>query len=71
VIGANAVLAGKLSVGDDAVVAPNSLVIHDVPQSSVMMGVPAKCFSKAGSRDIVPPQIDYPIVRRKERQAPL
>jgi len=60
VIGANAVLAGKLSVGDDAVVAPNSLVIYDVSESSVMMGVPAKCFSKAGSRDIIPPQIDYP-----------
>lgn len=62
-IGANAVLAGKLSVGDDAVVGPNSLVIYDVSQSSVVMGVPAKCFSKAGSRDIVPPQIDYPIIR--------
>jgi len=48
----NAVLAGKLSVGDDAIIAPNSLVIYDVAESSVMMGVPAKCFSKAGSRDI-------------------
>jgi len=51
-IGANAVLAGKLSVGDDAVIAPNSLVIYDVTEASIMMGVPAKCFSKAGSRDI-------------------
>jgi len=66
VIGVNAVLAGKLSVGNDAVVAPNSLVIYDVAESSVMMGVPAKCFSKAGSRDIVPPQIEYPIIRRGE-----
>ena len=46
----NAVLVGKLSVGDDAVIAPNSLVIYDVPESSVMMGVPAKRFT--GSRDI-------------------
>jgi serine O-acetyltransferase len=46
----NAVLVGKLSVGDDAVIAPNSLVIYDVSESSVMMGVPAKCFK--GSRDI-------------------
>lgn len=65
-IGANAVLAGKLSVGDDAVIAPNSLVIYDVSESSVMMGVPAKCFSKAGSRDIVPPEIVYPIDPRRE-----
>jgi len=48
----NAVLAGKLSVGDDAVIAPNSLVIYDVTEASIMMGVPAKCFSKAGSRDM-------------------
>jgi serine O-acetyltransferase len=68
-IGANAVLAGKLSVGDDAVIAPNSLVIYDVSESSVMMGVPARCFSKAGSRDIVPPEIDYPIIRSGESRA--
>jgi len=66
VIGANAVLVGKLSVGDDAVIASNSLVIYDVSESSVMMGVPAKCFSKAGSFDILPPQIDYPIIRSGE-----
>jgi serine O-acetyltransferase len=68
-IGANAVLAGKLSVGDDAVVGPNSLVIYDVSESSVVMGVPAKCFSKAGSRDMVPPEIDYPIIRSGESRA--
>src|SRR3984957_4995360 len=39
VIGIKAVLAGKLSVGDDAVIAPNSLIIHDVSESSVMMGL--------------------------------
>jgi serine O-acetyltransferase len=46
----NAVLVGKLSVGDDAVIAPNSLVIYDVSEASVVMGVPAKRFE--GSRDI-------------------
>ena len=65
---ANVVLAGKLSVGDDVVIAPNSLVICDVSESSVMMGVPAKCISKAGSRDIIPPEIDYPIIWRGESQ---
>jgi serine acetyltransferase len=47
---ANAVLVGKLLVGDDAVIAPNSLVIDDVSEASVMMGVPARCFR--GSRDL-------------------
>jgi serine acetyltransferase len=65
-IGANAILAGKLLVGDDAVIAPNSLVIYDVSASSVMMGVPAKCFSNAGSRDIIPPEPDYSIFRSRE-----
>ena len=46
----NAVLVGKLLVGDDAIIAPNSLVIYDVSESSVMMGVPARRFR--GSRDI-------------------
>jgi len=48
----NAVLVGDLSVGDDAVIAPNSLVIYDVPEASVMMGVPARPFRKAGFRDM-------------------
>jgi len=68
-IGTKAVLVGKLSVGDDAVISANSLIIDDVSESSVMMGVPAKCFSKAGSREIVPPQIDYPSLRRGESPA--
>jgi serine O-acetyltransferase len=58
VVGANAVLAGKISIGDDAVIAPNSLVIYDVSQSSVMMGVPAKCYSKAGSRELLSGYVD-------------
>jgi len=48
----NSVLVGKFSVGDDAVIAPNSLVIYDVPEASVMMGVPAKRFRTPGFRDI-------------------
>ena len=64
VIGVKAVVVGKLSVGDDAVVGPNSLVIYDVSESSVMMGVPAKCFGKAGSRDMIHAQTDYSIIRR-------
>jgi serine O-acetyltransferase len=56
---ANAVLVGKLLVGDDAVIAPNSLVIYDVAEASVMMGVPAKCFR--GSRDLFVHRLpDYP-----------
>ena len=52
-VGPNAILDGKITIGDNAVIAPNTLVIHDVSESSVMMGVPAKCFSKAGSHGII------------------
>jgi serine O-acetyltransferase len=56
---ANAVIVGKLLVGDDAIIAPNSLVIYDVSESSVMIGVPARCFR--GSRDMfVHYTPDYP-----------
>ena len=56
---ANAVIVGKLLVGDYAIIAPNSLVIYDVSESSVMIGVPARCFR--GSRDMfVHYTPDYP-----------
>jgi serine O-acetyltransferase len=65
----NAVLVGKLSVGDDAIIAPNSLVIYDVSESSVMMGVPARCFR--GSPDMfVHRTPDYPEGRVAHVDAP-
>lgn len=35
-------LYGTLTVGDDAVIAPNSVVIKDVPANAIVSGVPAK-----------------------------
>ncbi|MDO9710390.1 serine O-acetyltransferase [Paracraurococcus lichenis] len=50
-LGANAILAGKLEVGDDAVIAANSLITRDVPQKAVMVGNPAQIVSYKGSAD--------------------
>ena len=33
---------GKVTIGDYAIVAPNSVVIKDVPSKAVVSGVPAK-----------------------------
>lgn len=35
-------LYGSVSVGDNAVIAPNSVVIKDVPANAIVSGVPAK-----------------------------
>jgi serine O-acetyltransferase len=48
-IGPGAVVAGKVTVNDDAVVAANSLLVQDAPQRGVMIGVPARLVSKHGS----------------------
>ena len=41
-IGCNASVLGKITVGDGARIAANSLVITDVPPGAVAMGVPAR-----------------------------
>jgi len=41
-IGCNASILGKVTIGDGARIAANSLVIADVPAGAVAMGVPAR-----------------------------
>lgn len=54
-IGANAVVAGRIRVGDDAVVGANSLVTTDVPPHTTVVGVPARVVSDAGSAEYLSP----------------
>jgi len=54
-IGANAVVAGKISIGDDAVIAANSLVISDVAAGTTVMGVPAQIKNTNGSEAYLDP----------------
>ncbi len=49
-IGANAVIAGKLKVGDDVLVGANSLVVSDVPNHCTILGVPAEVISETSSK---------------------
>jgi serine O-acetyltransferase len=48
-VGPGAVVAGGVTLGDDAAVGANSLVIRDVPPRSVVLGVPARLVSRQGS----------------------
>lgn len=52
-MGANAVLAGKITVGDNAVVGACSLVTSDVNTCAVVVGVPAKEVSLKGSEGYI------------------
>lgn len=48
-VGPGAVVAGAITVGDDAAVGANSLVVRDVPPRGVVVGVPARLVSRRGS----------------------
>jgi len=41
-IGVGVCILGAITIGDDAVIAANSLVIRDVPPGALVMGVPAR-----------------------------
>lgn len=48
-VGPGAVIAGSVTIDDDAVVGANSLLVRDVPARGVMIGVPARLVSRKGS----------------------
>jgi serine O-acetyltransferase len=48
-VGPGAVIAGEVTVGDDASVGANSLLVRDVPSRGVVLGVPARLVSRRGS----------------------
>lgn len=48
-VGPGAVVTGDVTIGDDATVGANSLVVRDVPPRGVVIGVPARLVSRRGS----------------------
>jgi len=48
-IGANAVVVGKITIGNDVLIAPLSYVNFDLPDNAVVVGNPAKIVSYKGS----------------------
>ncbi len=33
---------GKITIGDNSIIAPNSVVVKDVPPKAIVTGIPAK-----------------------------
>lgn len=47
-IGAGAVVLGNITVGSNVTIAANAVVLKDVPDNSVVAGVPAKIVKTKG-----------------------
>jgi serine O-acetyltransferase len=50
-IGAHSMIVGRITIGDDALVFPGSIVTRSVPPRAVVMGYPARVISMDGSFD--------------------
>ena len=48
-VGANAVIVGRVTIGDDALIGPGAYVNFDVPANSIVIGNPGKIVSQSGS----------------------
>ena len=51
--GANAVIVGKISIGDNCVIAANSLVIDSIEANKTVLGVPAVVINSNTSKDYI------------------
>jgi serine O-acetyltransferase len=52
-IGPGAKMFGKISVGNDAAIGANAVVTKDVPAGAVVVGMPARVISTAGSEGYI------------------
>jgi len=52
-IGVGAKVIGKITVGDDSAIGANAVVVKDVPEQAVVVGVPAKIVNMKGSFDFI------------------
>lgn len=68
-VGPHAVITGPVNVGNDAVIGANSLIVVDVPDKAVMVGVPAKILSYSGSAKLVRGPEEQSAAREKKGEA--
>jgi len=50
-IGANSVIVGGITIGNNVLIAPNSYVTADVPDNSIVVGNPAKMMTSENATD--------------------
>lgn len=58
-VGPGAKILGRITVGSNVAIGANAVVIKDVPDGAVVVGVPARVISHEGSADYIN-RIDYP-----------
>lgn len=51
-IGVNSTVVGKVTIGDNVMIAPNTFVNFDVPSNSIVIGNPAKIISDINATDM-------------------
>jgi serine O-acetyltransferase len=52
-LGPGCTVLGKVTVGNHALVSANTVVLQDVPEEGVVIGVPGRVFSRQGSHEII------------------
>ncbi len=52
-LGPGCAVLGGVKVGNHALISANSVVLQDVPENGVVLGVPGRVFSTQGSHDLV------------------
>ncbi len=57
-VGANAIIVGKVTVGQSALIGPGAYVNFDVPSMAVVLGNPGKVVSASGSEGYINNTID-------------
>lgn len=50
-VGTNAVIVGKINIGNNVLIAPNSYVNTDVPDNSIVLGNPARIIPNKNATD--------------------
>ena len=52
-VGTGAVILGNLTIGNNAAIGANSVVINDVPDDVFVAGAPAKIVAQAGAKELL------------------
>jgi serine O-acetyltransferase len=52
-MGSGAKVIGPIRIGDGAAICANSVVVQDVPENGVVLGIPAALISRRGSGDFI------------------
>jgi serine O-acetyltransferase len=64
--GAGCKVAGAVTIGDNVVVSPNSVVVSDVPSGATVLGVPARVIS----REATSAYLKHPIIPASSEATP-